>query len=74
MSTTYDRDLSIRIDAPTKKRLDALAKRSKSFLATEAISAYVDPEVWEIEEIQGVISQLKALGASISEREQNCTP
>ncbi|MEO8052472.1 MAG: ribbon-helix-helix domain-containing protein [Acidobacteriota bacterium] len=37
--------LSVRIDADTKKRLEALArrsKRSKSFLAAEAITAYVE--------------------------------
>jgi predicted transcriptional regulator len=39
--------LSIRIDAGTKQRLDALSKRSKrsnSFLAGEAIAAYVESE------------------------------
>jgi predicted transcriptional regulator len=37
--------LSIRIDPETKRLLDALSKRSKrskSFLAAEAIAAYVD--------------------------------
>ncbi len=44
--------LSIRIDAETKKRLDALSKRSKrskSFLAAEAIAAYVESEEWTSE-------------------------
>ena len=44
--------LSIRIDSETKKRLDALAKssrRSKSFLAAEAIAAYVESEEWQIQ-------------------------
>ena len=39
--------LSIRIDAETKKRLDALAqrlKRSRSLLAAEAVTAYVKAE------------------------------
>jgi predicted transcriptional regulator len=36
--------LSIRVDSETKKRLDALSKRSKSFLAAEAITAYVESE------------------------------
>ena len=43
--------LSIRIDAETKKRLDALskrAKRSKSFLAAEAIAVYVESEEWQL--------------------------
>ncbi len=39
--------LSVRIDADTKARLDALAKRarrSKSFIAAEAIAAFVEAE------------------------------
>jgi len=55
--------LSIRIDADTKKRLDALSKRSKrskSFLAAEAITAYVDSEEWQLGEIQAGISELDA--------------
>ena len=46
--------LSVRIDSVTKKRLDALArrsKRSKSFLAAEAITAYVEMEEWQMGEI-----------------------
>jgi predicted transcriptional regulator len=53
--------LSIRIDAQTKKRLDALSKRSrrsKSFLAAEAIAAYVDSEEWQLGEIQQGIEEL----------------
>src|SRR3954449_9475579 len=55
--------LSIRIDSATKKRLDALSKRSKrskSFLAAEAITAYVDSEEWQIGEIQAAVSELDA--------------
>src|SRR5712691_10632894 len=47
--------LSIRIDAKTKQRLDVLARRSrrsKSFLAAEAIAAYVQTEEWQFGEIQ----------------------
>ena len=53
--------LSIRIDPETKKRLDALSKRSKrskSFLAAEAIAAYVDSEEWQLGEIQAGIAEL----------------
>jgi predicted transcriptional regulator len=53
--------LSIRIDAETKKRLDALskrAKRSKSFLAAEAIAAYVESEEWQLGEIQAGMAEL----------------
>ena len=53
--------LSIRIDATTKQRLEALSKRSKrskSFLAAEAIAAYVDSEAWQIGEIHAGIEEL----------------
>jgi predicted transcriptional regulator len=55
--------LSIRIDSETKKRLDALAKRSKrskSFLAAEAIAAYVQNEEWQLGEIQAGINDVEA--------------
>jgi predicted transcriptional regulator len=57
MSTT----LSVRIDIDTKNRLEALAKRarrSKSFLAAEAIAAFVEAESWQLEEIQTGIKEL----------------
>ena len=53
--------ISIRIDAETKKRLDALSKRSrrsKSFLAAEAIAAYVESEEWQLGELQAGIAEL----------------
>ena len=55
--------LSIRIDAETKKRLEVLSKRSrrsKSFLAGEAIAAYVDSEDWQLGELQAGIAELDA--------------
>jgi len=55
--------LSIRIDTETKLRLEALAKRSKrskSFLAAEAIAAYVDSEEWQLGEIQAGLAELDA--------------
>ena len=53
--------LSIRIDSDTKKRLDALSKRSRrsrSFLAAEAIAAYVESEEWQLGELQAGIAEL----------------
>ena len=47
--------LSVRVDASVKKRLEALAKhsrRSKSFLAAEAIAAYVQAEEWQLGGVQ----------------------
>ena len=55
--------LSIRIDAWTKQRLDALSrqsKRSKSFLAAEAITAYVEAEEWQLGEIRAAAAELDA--------------
>jgi RHH-type rel operon transcriptional repressor/antitoxin RelB len=55
--------LSIRIDPDTKKRLAALSKRSrrsKSFLAAEAIVAYVASEEWQLGELQAGITELES--------------
>ena len=60
--------LSIRLDSDTKKRLEALAqrsKRSKSFLAAEAISQYVQAAEWQLSEIHAGIADLDA-GRSVS--------
>ncbi len=62
--------LSIRIDAETKKRLDALSKRSKrskSFLAAEAIAVYVEAEEWQLKEIQAGIAELES-GREVSHK------
>ncbi len=53
----------MRIDSLTKRRLDALArrsKRSKSFLAAEAITAYVETEEWQTGEILAGIADTEA--------------
>jgi RHH-type rel operon transcriptional repressor/antitoxin RelB len=55
--------LSIRIDADTKRRLGALSKRSKrskSFLAAEAIAAYVESEEWQLGELQAGLAELES--------------
>jgi RHH-type rel operon transcriptional repressor/antitoxin RelB len=60
--------LSIRLDSSTKERLGALARhsnRSKSFLAAEAIAAYVEREEWQLGEIHAAIGELNA-GRSVS--------
>lgn len=57
MTTT----LSVRIDTDTKRRLEALAKRarrSKSFLAAEAIAAFVEAESWQLDEIHTGITEV----------------
>ena len=54
--------LSVRINTDTKKQLEALAmraRRSKSFLAAEAIAAFVEAESWQFDEIQAGLKGLE---------------
>jgi predicted transcriptional regulator len=60
--------LSVRLDSETKQRLTALAKqsnRSRSFLAAEAITAYVEQEEWQLGEVRAAIQELDS-GQGIS--------
>ena len=46
--------LSVKLDATLKKRLEAIAsrsKRSESALAAEAIASYIESEEWQLTEI-----------------------
>ena len=59
MSTT----MTIRLDEDVKLRLDKLADsthRSKSFLAAEAVRAYVESNEWQIAEIQAALDEARA--------------
>ena len=61
MSSQLTTTLSVRLNTDTKKRLEALAKRarrSKSFLAAEAIAAFVEAESWQLDEIQAGLTEL----------------
>lgn len=47
--------LSVRLSAETKKKLEKsakAAKRSKSFIAAEAIEAYLEEEAWQLKRLQ----------------------
>ena len=60
--------LSVRLDATVKKRLEELAKhsgQSKSFLAAEAIAAFVQAEEWQLGEVQQGLKELDA-GQTVS--------
>jgi len=55
--------MTIRIDRKTRSRLEKLAKameRTKSYLAAEAIRAYVDLNEWQIEEIKTALKEADA--------------
>ncbi len=55
--------MTIRLDDDVKDRLDVLAdatQRSKSFLAAEAIRAFVETNEWQIGEIQAALKEADA--------------
>jgi predicted transcriptional regulator len=55
--------MTIRLEDGIKNRLDQLAnvtQRSKSFLAAEAIAAYVDNNEWQLAEIQAALTEAEA--------------
>jgi predicted transcriptional regulator len=63
MSTTMSATLSVRLDPNVKVRLEKLAqrtKRSKSFLAAEAIATYVEAEDWQLGEIAAGLAELNS--------------
>lgn len=61
MSVADTTVVTARIDAALKAKLEALSratKRSKSYLAAEAIAAYVELNEWQIAEIEAGIAEL----------------
>ncbi len=59
MSTT----MTVRLEDEVKERLDKLAEstqRSKSFLAAEAIRAFVENNEWQIAEIRAALREADA--------------
>lgn len=55
--------MTIRVDSKTKQRLEKLAgttARTKSFLAAEAIRAYLDLNEWQIKEIRAGLREADA--------------
>lgn len=52
--------ITVRLDAELKAKLESLAlstQRSKSWLAAEAIAAYVEQEAWQIQAIEEAVRQ-----------------
>ncbi|MGB7416545.1 MAG: ribbon-helix-helix protein, CopG family [Thermosynechococcaceae cyanobacterium] len=52
--------ITVRLDAQLKQTLEALSKstqRSKSWLAAEAIAAYVDQEAWQLQQVEEALQQ-----------------
>jgi predicted transcriptional regulator len=71
VSTADTAVITVRIDAVLKAKLETLARstrRSKSFLAAEAIAAYVELNEWQIGEIAAGIEELDS-GEVLSEQQ-----
>ena len=71
MSAADTTVITTRIDASLRAKLEALARstrRSKSFLAAEAIAAYVELNEWQIGEITAGINELDS-GEALSEKQ-----
>ena len=63
--------VTVRLDGGLKAKLEALArstKRSISYLAAEAIAAYVELNEWQIAEIEAGIAELDS-GQVVSEEQ-----
>ena len=57
--------VTVRLDRKMRDRLEALARgtrRSKSFLAAEAIGAYVEAHEWQVAEIERGVKEADAGG------------
>ena len=70
MSAADKSVITTRINAALRAKFEALArstKRSKSFLAAEAIAAYVELNEWQIGEITAGVAELDS-GEALSEK------
>jgi len=59
--------MTLRLDDETHKRLDRLAKstdRSKSFLAIQALTEYLEMNEWQVEEIRKTVESADRAPAS----------
>jgi RHH-type transcriptional regulator, rel operon repressor / antitoxin RelB len=62
--------MTVRLSSELKERLDRLAestRRSKSYLAVQAIAEYVDGNAWQVEEIRKAVEKADAGGPFVSE-------
>ena len=65
--------LTVRLDTEVKSQLEALAistQRSKSWLAAQAITEYVEREAWQIEQIQEALETANSADAKWVTHEQ----
>jgi predicted transcriptional regulator len=61
--------MTVRLSQELKDKLERLAestKRSKSYLAAEAIAEYVDLNAWQVEEIRKAVEKADAGGPFVA--------
>ena len=64
--------MTVRLSKDLKGKLERLAastKRSKSYLAAEAIAEYVDGNAWQVEEIRKAVEKADTGGPFVSDEE-----
>ncbi len=66
---SHNTTLTFRLDQELKDRLELLARntrRSKSFLAAEAVRQYVEANTWQVAEIQKAVERADKGGPFVS--------
>ena len=61
--------MNVRLPEAVREKLDALSKstrRSKSYLAAEAISSYVEANAWQVALIEQRVAELEAGSRTVS--------
>jgi predicted transcriptional regulator len=64
--------MTVRLTPEVSKKLEALArdtKRSKSYLASEAIETYVDLNTWQVAHIKAALAEDETGGPGVSHEE-----
>ncbi len=59
-TTTAEKPLNVRLPTELAAKLEALTKatgRTKSFLAVEALEAYIAQQIWQIAEVKSGIEE-----------------
>jgi RHH-type rel operon transcriptional repressor/antitoxin RelB len=61
METMRSTTFTVRVEAEVKERFEKLARstgRSRSFLAAEALNAYLDANEWQVAGVKGAMASL----------------
>lgn len=59
-TTTAEKPLNVRLPTKLAEQLEALTKatgRTKSFLAVEALEAYIEQQIWQIAEVKSGLEE-----------------